>query len=341
MFARLLALILAFGVWASSLGTLWATGLSGVPSKAPTRLNFRSYGREQGLRNLTVALLLQDRQGFIWAGTDDGLYRFDGSRFQLFGREQGLKSTLVNVLHQGPQGELWVGTDSGLALLKGERFETLTQGLPEDLTVEDLATGPEGEIWVASRQGLYVGTATRGFRLEPHWGKARAYALCASPDRRTIWAAGSKDVWRWQPGGPWVCLDPGGKAGIEGVERMGLDGSGRLWVRTPKGLYGLSAEQRFKAVEGVPVAESRRSRLFLDAQGRLWCPNEKGLAYLEGGQWQQLGLVDGLPVDFARAALVDHEGSLWVGSHGLFRSLGRNFWRSAGPKENLPIRFGT
>lgn len=337
MLARLLALILAFGVWAPSPGALGATALSSVLSKAPTRLNFRSYGREQGLRNLTVALLLQDRQGFIWVGTDDGLYRFDGSRFQLFGREQGLKSTLVNVLHQGPQGELWVGTDSGLALLRGETFETLTQGLPEDLTVEDLANGPEGEIWVASRQGLYVGTAARGFRLEPHWGKAKAYALCASPDGQTIWVAGSKEVWRWQPQGSWICLDSGSKAGNEGVERMALDGSGRLWVRTSRGLYGLSVEQRFREAEGVPVAESRRSRLFLDAQGRLWCPNEKGLAYLEDGQWLQLGLADGLPVDFARSALVDHEGSLWVGSHGLFRSMGRNLWRSAGPKENLPI----
>lgn len=337
MLSRWLALVFTLGVMASSSGVLGAVGLSPVLSKAPTRLNFRSYGREQGLRNLTVALLLQDRLGFLWAGTDDGLYRFDGSRFQLFGQAQGLKSTLVNVLHQGPQGEIWVGTDAGLALLKGETFETLAQGLPENLTVEDLVNGPEGEIWVASRQGLYVGTADKGFRLEPHWGKAKAYALCASKDGRTIWVAGSKDVWRWRSGGPWVCVDPGSKPGQEGVDRMVLDGAGRLWVRTSKGLYGLTAEARFRVAEGVPIAESRRSRLFLDAQGRLWCPNEKGLAYLEDGQWQQLGLADGLPVDFARAALVDHEGSLWVGSHGLFRSLGRNFWRSAGPKENLPI----
>ena len=325
------------GLW-RALGFLLGLALLSPGMAAPplTRQAFRSYGREQGLGNITVGHLLQDRQGFIWAGTDDGLYRYDGNRFKLFGTAQGLLSPLVNVLHLDRSGEIWVGTDRGLARFRGGRFEMMAQGIPLDSTIEDMANGSDGELWVATRMGIYSGNAEKGFRESAAWGKNQAYALAASLDGTKVWAAGRRSLYCRASGQEWTLVPQAGLT--EGIERLFIDPAGSLWARSSKALFVMApGESHFRAIEGMPPAESSRSRIFADDQGRLWFPHEKGLACLEAGRWIYAGLAEGLPMDFARALLVDQEGSLWVGSHGLFRALGRGLWRYAGPKEALPV----
>ena len=71
----------------------WIVALATVvllpPLLVAQRYSFRHYGHEQGLKNLAVECLLQDRQGFLWVGTQDGLFRYDGSRFVEYNRAEG------------------------------------------------------------------------------------------------------------------------------------------------------------------------------------------------------------------------------------------------------------
>ena len=96
----------------------------GVPLKlAAQRYNFKFYGEEQGLQNLAVQVVLQDHAGFLWVGTQNGLFRYDGSRFTPFGRADGLPAGRIDSLHEAADGTLWVGTPVGLARRQDERFE--------------------------------------------------------------------------------------------------------------------------------------------------------------------------------------------------------------------------
>ncbi|MDE3245230.1 MAG: hypothetical protein KGN80_04020, partial [Acidobacteriota bacterium] len=101
-------------------------------SVPPGRLTFREYGADQGLSNLAVWQLVQDRQGFIWAGTEAGLFRYDGTRFEPFGMKEGLPSSDILAMYSNPEGTLWVGTRRGLARWKDHAFSAITpdQGLP-------------------------------------------------------------------------------------------------------------------------------------------------------------------------------------------------------------------
>ena len=54
---------------------------------------FRQYSQPQGLKNLAIHCLLQDKAGFIWVGTDNGLYRFDGRSFTPYSTAQALPAT--------------------------------------------------------------------------------------------------------------------------------------------------------------------------------------------------------------------------------------------------------
>ena len=79
---------------------------------------FRHYQVEQGLSNNAAISCLQDKKGFTWFGTKDGLNRFDGYTFKIFRNNpsdsNSLGSNFVHCLYEDKQGVLWVGTESGL-----------------------------------------------------------------------------------------------------------------------------------------------------------------------------------------------------------------------------------
>src|SRR5664279_6440330 len=73
--------------------------------------SFRHYGASEGLQNLTILSLAQDGAGFVWAGSEGGLYRYDGTRFRLMTAAEGLPcATEVHALHVAADGALWANT---------------------------------------------------------------------------------------------------------------------------------------------------------------------------------------------------------------------------------------
>ncbi|MDR6562342.1 MULTISPECIES: two-component regulator propeller domain-containing protein [unclassified Arcicella] len=78
---------------------------------------FRHYQVENGLSNNTVYCTTQDKNGFLWFGTKDGLNRFDGYHFKIYKTTEGLhdfKPDLINCLKTDKKGVLWVGSTKGL-----------------------------------------------------------------------------------------------------------------------------------------------------------------------------------------------------------------------------------
>lgn len=76
---------------------------------------FKSYDIRDGLSQNTVYQILQDRQGFMWYGTKDGLNRFDGMNFKIFNKENSnLKRNFITALYEDKDGNIWIGTDEGV-----------------------------------------------------------------------------------------------------------------------------------------------------------------------------------------------------------------------------------
>ena len=76
-------------VWLIALGACCLA----APAAWAQRYNFKFYGEEEGLQNLVVQVVLQDRAGFLWVGTQNGLFRYDGSRFESFNIADGLPAS--------------------------------------------------------------------------------------------------------------------------------------------------------------------------------------------------------------------------------------------------------
>lgn len=76
---------------------------------------FRTLDIRNGLTQNTVNAVLQDRKGFMWFGTKDGLNRFDGLSFRVFKKEDsGLGNNFITALYEDKNGNIWVGTDAGV-----------------------------------------------------------------------------------------------------------------------------------------------------------------------------------------------------------------------------------
>uniref|UniRef100_E6XQN7 Diguanylate cyclase/phosphodiesterase with PAS/PAC sensor(S) n=1 Tax=Shewanella putrefaciens (strain 200) TaxID=399804 RepID=E6XQN7_SHEP2 len=127
------------------LYTLKDVNASLFSDKSPIVLQSQSFGVPQGLSQSTVTSIVQDKDGYIWIGTLNGLNRFDGKEFKHFYADDsasGLPSSFIRSLLITNENELLIGTDKGLVLYNknDESFNTL------DIKSEYL----DGEIWSLS-----------------------------------------------------------------------------------------------------------------------------------------------------------------------------------------------
>jgi ligand-binding sensor domain-containing protein/signal transduction histidine kinase/DNA-binding response OmpR family regulator len=127
--------------------------------------HFKTFQVNSGLSQNTVNTILQDRKGYIWIGTNDGLNKFDGSKFSVFrNREDGksLGNNIVISLVEGNNGELYVGTDDGLYIMNPEEgsFESLESKLNMFSkminSITSLFLDKEGILWITTMsQGIF------------------------------------------------------------------------------------------------------------------------------------------------------------------------------------------
>jgi ligand-binding sensor domain-containing protein len=319
---RVLAILLALAL---GMGAFLGATPSGPP---PGRIPFQSYGTLQGLDNLSIWCLEQDSDGFLWVGTEDGLFRYDGWRFRGFGRECGLPTSWIRTLCAGAAGRLWIGTTHGLALREAGRIRTLagSEGLPK-AEVFALAMDRTGRLWVATDRGLFwQRNGTQAFEAVPGWPE-RALARSLWMDGPAVYVTSQSRLLRFDLDGPGRFQEEPGPW-KERLDAVLKDALGRLWVRSRSGLWMRpSPGAPFQDLSGRVGPAPYDGALRWTAEGTLLIPTVGGLMRVHGRDWDMLGEPQGLPTPYANRSLVDREGCLWVGGLGLHRTLSREAWR--------------
>ena len=115
------------------------------------------YGQAEGLTNLSATALAQDTTGFLWVGTQNGLFRYDGSRFDAFDTSKGLPaSEVVSLADAG--GSLLVATTGGVVLFtRGHFLPVLFNGaLITTTRRQGVAADDEDNVYLATDKGLMV-----------------------------------------------------------------------------------------------------------------------------------------------------------------------------------------
>ncbi len=123
---------------------------------------FKSYARKQwtslhGLPQNSIQSIYQTQDGYLWLGTENGLARFNGSRFQCFNNENtpSFMNNSVRVIREDRYGTLWIGTEGGLIQYRDGTFKEVSDipGSP-NLVVCDICEDRDENLWFATDKGL-------------------------------------------------------------------------------------------------------------------------------------------------------------------------------------------
>jgi signal transduction histidine kinase/ligand-binding sensor domain-containing protein/CheY-like chemotaxis protein len=305
---------------------------------------FRQFGQQQGLKNLAIRCLLQDKIGFIWVGTENGLYRFDGSRFLRYGTSDGLPGDTVEALEQTEDGTLWIGTARGVATLREGVFQSLRPGYPTVHNPQSIASDGKNTVFIAAKQGLLRVKSEGG-----HWDVVPVSGAPSGSVNTVLYEDGKLWFTTRTPSALWL-LDGsrltrfGQSQGLaESKEWGGIrrDAHGDLYVRS-QGLVSVlrAGATRFQLARVVP-SWNWTNQLALDLEGNLAIPTDQGILHADGSVW--VGSKRGLPDDPISCLLVDREGNPWIGTatQGLFFWAGAHGWEGYSNREGLSSNIVT
>ena len=306
-----------------------------------------------------VSRIAQSREGHLLLTSGDGLFRFDGARFERL-------DTGVDLDENGPpvpllvarNGEVWTAYkgSSRFAIYRGGRSQFIPSPQREGEVIA-LAQTPDGAIWAGLGETgrplfRYSGGRWRRIQLPAHLGRDQLISMVVAGDG-ALWLSYYKTVIRIPLGSNRVQLV---LSAPYSTGRLSLDRDGRVWVSETRGSRPVSAPAgRWPAPvtsRFIPTESgARRGQPMFDRDGNLWLARRRGglervaEPHLGRSAPTQAAVVDeyrasaGLSSDTTISIFEDREGTLWVAT-----SMGFDRFRSASvisePSLKDPAAFG-
>ena len=314
-------------------------------------LSVQRYSLEEGLSQQAVNAIVQDSEGFMWFGTEDGLNRFDGYEFRQLRHDRGNKETLPNgwisSLVASDDG-LWIATDGGGVVFRSAltgKFDAPAQlrDTPDLQRVRALARDRLGRLWIGSRDaGLAIfdvrSNELRRIRHLPTQPSSLSdnavfsivhlrngdtlVGTARGLDRLT---AANLDVTHIEL--PVALAAPGQALRVRALTEAP---DGMVWVGTDSGLGRYDPRKsHWRVYREVPadapghntaLPDNRVQSLLLDSQGRLWVGMIRGLSWFDSATGRFFSYrrdeaeARSLPDDYIVSLAEDRGGSLWIGT---------------------------
>lgn len=287
----------------SKLFALLFLGLTAYPLKtvAQENINFTSLSTKDGLSSNVIKVVLKDKFGLVWFGTDDGLDKFNGSSFKVYRKKTGdstsLQSNEILSLHEDKSGNLWVGTSGGSLSLydrKKDAFVNFPSGIGRNVishnVIRDICSDHLGNIWVINYGGIDI--------LDPATKKIAPFPL-----NKAVFGSN-------QP-----------KNGMCAYQ----DSKQRMWIGTTGGLF--LYDPKTKSIKDfLPSNQNAESLpdgmindIAEDKQGNIWVATNRGLSLLKKDESGFLNfkknnnLSESFSSDIIYAIAVDKD-KLWLGT---------------------------
>jgi len=296
------------------------------PSLELSQYGHTAWTAKDGVSVGAIFAMAQTPDGYLWLGTEFGLFRFDGFHAVPWQAPAGehLPSAPYSLLVTRG-GTLWIGTFVGLVSWNGT---TLTR-YPDigDVFVTSLLEDHEGTLWA----GILAGSpdAPAGKLCAIRGGQVQCYVQNGvfgtfvwslfEDSSNTLWAAAESGLWRWKPGAPQRYATSGMR-----IDDLSTADDGRLLVAIREA--GLKQLVRDK-LELYPIRSAVNpkyllsdrdidsNKLLRDHVGGVWIGTHvRGLIHLHQGRTDVFTTADGLSGDIICSLFEDREGNIWVGT---------------------------
>jgi len=253
----------------ASLALLFLLPCIGLTARG---IQYRHLNIGDGLSQNSVSSIVQDREGFIWFGTEDGLNRYDGGQFEVFRPDPSdpasLSDSYIICMAEDAEGTLWIGTSAGLNVYdkRTGRFRRVHSqpGNPYSLghdSVTAFYLDRSGDFWIGTAAGLNRLISTddsagfscrfQSYRPDPvdDADRTGGNVLSITGDASgRLWVATNGGLWHLDPGSPVLHQGFHDTGGVldrirSSISSIRADREGRLWIGTyRKGLYRCSCD---------------------------------------------------------------------------------------------------
>lgn len=292
-------------------GSLWI-GMEGSGLIHYQHGIFRVWTAADGLTDMFVHAIAEDRTGDIWIGTNNGFFRLTHGRVQRLDGIHGVPALAVNAIIEDSSGRIWIGGSRLMSIQNGVFREHPLPGELSRNRIKSLLQTSDGAIWVGTVSGLYRSPdGTRPFQRVPGInGTVRVLRQSADG---TLWTSVvGHGAAAWNPLDGFHLSDPVMR--IPGtILSIFEDHEGDIWVGSESGMTRYSRTP----VSIVPLPDARNSdfaTIYRDRDGVLWSAGN----YLERivGTRAEPFVFPALGRAKVRNVFRDRDGSLWVGTDG-------------------------
>jgi len=288
-----------------------------------------SWGPKEGAPSVVTALA-QSTDGYLWLGSAEGLYRFDGVVFERYQPQSGgpFPARNVSSLLALPNGDLWIGFRFGaISLLRKGKVKNYTtrDGVPNG-GIWGFAQDWEGTIWIATNSGLARLEGDRWTEAGKDWNFPGKSAHAVFLDRQgTLWVS-TEDTLVFLPPGARRFQPTGIRVGQ--VPKIAQAADGKLWMaETTRSVRPIPPSDKRQPPDETEVQVGSQGILF-DRDGALWITSVgdglrrspapellKGRIKEFSTAVESFTATDGLSDDVAQAILQDREENIWVGTN--------------------------
>ena len=307
------------------------------------RYTFREYSH--GLGNLNITSIVQDNTGYLWVGTQNGAYRYDGSQFKRYGTDAGLPERTIESLFVGPDGTLWVGTSNGIYYERSdESFAKVKPPSPlNEIDQQDgtvfAAEGPD-KLLAATHTGLLQLTKTGenawSAQVLPDEGKLDWGVLYGQDG--SIWYGCDEELCRAKDG---KTTKLGGAAGLPEDHWASLRQTAdrHIWLRGNRHVGEIDPSTGIYTAHDLPNSSFMEPypRLVINQEGKIVTAQDSALCIWQGDRWQVLSGQNGLSHFEIQDLFVGRQGTVWMGvvGHGLIRWMAQDRWESYSTENGL------
>lgn len=320
--------------------------MAGALCAQQVQYNFQHITAANGLNNESVSGITQDKYGFMWFGSSNGLYRYDGINMKWYHHQQDDSTSLINnfilELFTDSKNRLWIGEYPGFCMYNYADNNFIQY--KDAAAVYSIAEDKQGRIWTATSRGLRISDTVHKILIAPAYPifdtalskiiNSSIRDLCAGADNK-LYAATSYGVLIIDPVTfKWDLINTKKYAPLvnsNDVRALTVDKNNRLWFSTDPSfstLYRINENKEitrynyFQQPDGKGLPSSIL-KIFADNKNRIWV----GSTYLGISLYNEAtnsftsstndpAISNSIAANFCNAIYQANDGLIWVSAIG-------------------------